>query len=257
MASGRSTIALTRPAAGKRRRTIASAQTTPKIAFSGTAITAMISVSLNACTVLGSLSVFQSVPAPLSNARTQTIVSGPSRTASRYPSARNRRTYLRTLVPRCEEAQAADREQQREGDEEHHHGDGGRARLVAALDVQEDEHGGDLGLERRVARDQHERADLTDRARERDRDAGQDAGEDVRQHDAPEHAELTCAERTRRLLRFDIELEQHGLHPAHDDRQRYEQQREDDRLPRQRHVDPDGRPRPVEREQRQAGDDRR
>jgi len=43
----------------------------------------MISVSLNACTVFGSLSVFQSVPVPLSNARTKTIDSGPSSTANR------------------------------------------------------------------------------------------------------------------------------------------------------------------------------
>ena len=46
-------------------------------------IAAMISVSLNACTVFGLLSVSHSVPAPLSNARTKTIASGPSSTSTR------------------------------------------------------------------------------------------------------------------------------------------------------------------------------
>ena len=62
------------------------------------------------------------------------------------------------------------------------------AGLVAALDVVEDEDRRDLGLERQVPGDEHERADLADRARERERDAGEDPGEDVRQDDAAEDA---------------------------------------------------------------------
>ena len=38
-----------------------------------------------------------------------------------------------------------------------------------------------------VAGDEDERADLADRARERQCDAREDPGQDVRQHDAPEH----------------------------------------------------------------------
>ena len=65
------------------------------------------------------------------------------------------------------------------------------------------------------------------------------------------------AERARGLLGLVVELEQHGLHRAHDERQRHEEQREDDRGARERDVDADGRLRAVEREQRQARDDRR
>ena len=54
-----------------------------------------------------------------------------------------------------------------------------------------------------------------------------------------------------------VELEEHRLHGAHDERERDEEEREDDRRARERDVDPDGRRRPVEREERQAGDDRR
>ena len=54
-----------------------------------------------------------------------------------------------------------------------------------------------------------------------------------------------------------VELEQHGLHRADDERQRDEQQREDDGGARAGDVDPDRRARPVERDQRQPGDDRR
>ena len=40
-----------------------------------------------------------------------------------------------------------------------------------------------------------------------------------------------CAERVRRLLELGIELLQHGLDRPHDERQRHEHQREDDRGP--------------------------
>ena len=68
---------------------------------------------------------------------------------------------------------------------------------------------------------------------------------------------LGRAERARRLLHLAIELREHGLHGAHDERERDEHQREHDRRPRERDVDPDRRLRAVEREQREPGDDRR
>ena len=55
----------------------------PKTVFSGTAIAVMISVSLNACTVFGSVSDSQRCPAPRSNERQKTIESGASSTTSR------------------------------------------------------------------------------------------------------------------------------------------------------------------------------
>ena len=65
------------------------------------------------------------------------------------------------------------------------------------------------------------------------------------------------AERRRGLLHLAVELDQHRLHRAHDERQRHEQQREQDRPARVRDVDADRAVRAVEREQREAGDDRR
>ena len=95
---------------------------------------------------------------------------------------------------------AADREQHRERDREQHDRDGRAPVPVAALDLVEDEDRRDLGLVRQVARDDHERADLADRARERERDAREDPREDVRQHDPAEDRQLARAERARRLL---------------------------------------------------------
>ena len=49
------------------------------------------------------------------------------------------------------------------------------APVVLSLSIWfEDEDRGDLGLVREVARDQHERAELADRAREGESDAGED-----------------------------------------------------------------------------------
>ena len=60
--------------------------------------------------------------------------------------------------------------------------------------------------------------------------------------------ELGGAERAGRLLHLRVELLQHGLHRADDERQRDEQQREHDRRPRVGDVDADRRARPVEGE---------
>ena len=77
-------------------------------------------------------------------------------------------------------------------------------------------------------------------------------GQDVRQDDPAERRELARAERARRLLHLAVELDQHRLHRPHDERQRHEQQREEDRRAGEGEVDADRRVRPVEREQQQA-----
>ena len=78
----------------------------PKTVFSGTAIAVMISVSLNACTVFGSVSESQRCPAPWSNARQKTIESGAEQHDQQVAERRrSAATYLRTLVPRREEAE--------------------------------------------------------------------------------------------------------------------------------------------------------
>ena len=68
---------------GKRRRTIASATTIPKMVLSGTAIAASSSVTLNACPVSWSVSAVQALPAPSAYTRQKSIESGPSSTTSR------------------------------------------------------------------------------------------------------------------------------------------------------------------------------
>ena len=74
-------------------------------------------------------------------------------------------------------AHMLDPEEDHERDHEQDHRDRGGAGRVAALDLAEDEDRGDLGLEGDVARDQDQRAELADRARERERAI---AGEDRR-----------------------------------------------------------------------------
>ena len=98
----------------------------------------------------------------------------------------------------------------------------------------------DLGLERQVARDQHQRAELADRAGEAERDArrgspGSRFGRMIRR----KIVKLAGAERRGRLLHLAVELDQHRLHRAHDERQRHEQQRQHDADARVGDVDAD------------------
>ena len=55
------------------------------------------------------------------------------------------------------------------------------------------------------------------------------AGPEVRQHDPAEGRPAARAERRGRLLHVAVELDQHRLDRAHDERQRHEQQRQRDR----------------------------
>ena len=59
------------------------------------------------------------------------------------------------------------------------------------------------------------------------------------------------------LLHLAVELHQHRLDRAHDERQRHEQQREQRRRCACRRRDAERARGPVERQQREAGDDRR
>ena len=93
-----------------------------------------------------------------------------------------------------------------------------RADGVVVLDARQDAHRGDLGLEREVARQQHERAVLADPSGERERRAGGDGRDQARQHDPAEGRERRRPERAGRLLDLAVELGQHRLHGAHDER---------------------------------------
>ena len=79
----------------------------------------------------------------------------------------------------------------------------------------------------------------------------------VRQHDPAEGRERARAERGGGLLHLPVELEQHGLDGAHDERERHEEQREADRDLREGDVDAERALRAVAGDQRQPGDDRR
>ena len=68
-ARGRSMKALRSPLPRKRRRTMASAQRMPNTVFSGTAMAAAISVTRNACSVLGSDNACQTGSSPCWNVR--------------------------------------------------------------------------------------------------------------------------------------------------------------------------------------------
>ena len=83
------------------------------------------------------------------------------------------------------------------------------------------------------------------------------AGHERRQDHAPERHEGRGPERRGRLLGLAVELAQHGLHAAHDERQRHERERDDDGRARVGDVDADRAALSVERDQREAGDDRR
>ena len=145
-------------------------------------------------------------------------------------------------------AQNADREQYAEGDAENHNRGRGRSARIAAFDPSEDVQRDDFRLERDVPRDEDERPELADRARERERDARQDRRQDARQDDAQEDPGAARTKRRGSFLHLAVQLEQHRLHRSHDERQGHEEQREDDPGALQADVDGDGRPRPVESE---------
>src|SRR4051812_6957263 len=106
--------------------------------------------------------------------------------APRYASARTRspiRARRSTTIggpPRPgEPADAADREEHEQRQREQDDRDRRRRRHGIRLDPPEDEDRRDLGLERQVAGDQDDRAELADRSREAERRAGQDRRHEV------------------------------------------------------------------------------
>src|SRR5215208_7024765 len=134
---------------------------------------------------------------------------GTRRISARYASDAAIRA-LRTLVPRDHAAESADPEQDPEREREQDDGDRGRAGDIAALELPEHEDGGDLRLVRQVPRDQHDRPELADRPRERERDARQDRGRDGRQDDPAEDLPARRTERRGGVLHLAVELVQYG-----------------------------------------------
>src|SRR5947208_13604595 len=83
-----------------------------------------------------------------------------------------------------------------EGSEKEYDAHSRGAVRVAGLDLAADEHGRDLGLERNVAGDQHDRAELTQRAGEGEAGTGQDRRTDRGERDPAKGLETACAQAT-------------------------------------------------------------
>src|SRR5437868_3171574 len=149
-AIGRSTIAFTSPMPGMRCRTIASAQRTPKIVLSGTATSAISSVSFRAWTANGLEIAAQNGCHPCSNARQKISATGATRITARYASEVIRIEYLAIMAGRVA-AERADSKQDTERDREQQHGERRRTWRVAAIEPLEHVQGCDLGLEWEVA----------------------------------------------------------------------------------------------------------
>ena len=149
-------------------------------------------------------------------------------------------------------------QQHGEGDDEQHDGRRGGAGLVAALDPPEDEDRRDLGLVRQVAGDDHERAELADGLgeRERRRRTGSPGGCSGRRSGGTSSASDAPSERAASSISWSSSSST-GCTVRTTNGSVTNSSAERDRRARVGDVDADRRPRPVEREQRQAGDDRR
>src|SRR5829696_8938102 len=128
---------------------------------------------------------------------------------------------------------------------------------VVVLDLAENAHGGNFSLVRDVARDEDDRAELTDGTSEAKTNTGQDGGEQVRQHDQAKGRPVAGAERRRRLLHLPVELLQYRLDRPHDEGERDEEERQDYRDLGVGDVDAKRAAGAVEGDQRQTGHDRR
>src|SRR5205807_5207550 len=151
-------------------RTSTSAQPTPKIVLSGTAIAAISSVSQNALTAAGVLIHPHATPNPCSKVLANTTPSGSSSRTVRYSSATVRNDSVAGRLMRTARPQPADQEQHQQRDHQQHHRERCRRLRRVVLDVGEDDDARDLHL----PRDQHQRAKFPDRARERERRTGHD-----------------------------------------------------------------------------------
>ena len=216
-----------------RRRTSTSAASTPKTVLSGTATATISSVSQNACRASGLVTASQAGAEPVLEGP---VEDEPDRQREQEQRGSRARSVRR---PRRTGGYHAWRRPQRETPrvmpEQHEQSITSRSTTdtaaapahAVALDLAEDEDGRDLGLERQVARDQHHRAELTERARERQRrrrrgSRGTRLGRMMRRKivngAAPSEAAASSASRS--------SSDQHRLHGAHDERQRHEQQRQ-------------------------------
>ena len=227
----------------------------PSTVLMGTAMAVIVKVSQKAGWNAGRAIALSTGSMPPSNARKKTIPTGSASSSPRYSSTMPRTVSRATrdvrALPSTGRAPVAaarrrgghaasewradapadrsnDGQQQQRDDQQHdrHGGRGtraGRPRLVHDVDRR------DLGLERDVARDEHDRAELAHAAREAERAAGQDRRHQVGQDDPAGRRERRGAQRRGGLFHVAVQLQQHRLDRADHERQRHEQQ--GDRMP--------------------------
>src|SRR5947209_4730136 len=130
--NGRSISASTSLRPGTFPRTIASAQPTPKIVLSGTAIAAISSVSHSALIAAGVVIQPQAMPIPCSNVLNSTTPSGSSRISARYSSATVRSDSVAGRLMRTARPQSPDQRQHQQGHQQQHDRErgGGLRRVV-------------------------------------------------------------------------------------------------------------------------------
>src|SRR6266446_4640422 len=239
--NGRSISAVSNVRPGKRKREMLQAAAMPKTRFVTTAIGATVIVRRIAASVSSSaVSVRQYAPKPRPNASTKTSTSGITIRTPTTPSAaatsvmRTQRGSERefvwsgvdTFAPPLEQV---DDDEHGEGDHEEHDGDGGRLRVGELLEPRDDEHGCDLGLERHVARHEHDRAVLAERAREGEGEAGHERRVERRKDDSGDGLEARRAEARGCLLDVRVDTLEHRLERTHDEGEADEYEHEDDR----------------------------
>src|SRR5438093_11175172 len=221
---------------GKRKREMAQSAAMPKIKFVTTAIGATVIVRRIAASVSSSaVRVRQYAPKPRPNASTKTSTSGITIRTPTTPSAAvtsvmrtqrgSEREFVRsgvdTFAPPLEQV---DDDEHGEGDHEEHDGDGRRLRVGKLLEPRDDQHGRDLGLERHVARHEHDGAVLAERAREGEGEAGHERRVERREDDPGDGLESRRAEAGGGLLDVGVDRLEHRLARAHHERETEERQ---------------------------------
>src|SRR5262245_23306008 len=142
-----------------------------------------------------------------------------------------RRTTVFSAMSTAPALEEIDQEERDEGDREDDDRDRGGLRVGELLQPGHHQHGGDLGLERHVARDEHHRAVLPERACEGEREARDQRRRDRRHDDAEEGLQAVRAEARRRLLEVGIQPLEHRLERPDDEREADEDEDEDDPEP--------------------------
>src|SRR5438105_10224184 len=252
----------------KRKFAMAQAAAIPNSAFTGTTMAAVSSVRPMAERASGCKIAWRYRPRPALSAVANTAASGtatnePRRTAAAETSSQ--RTGAGSVTPGCRicgairidspngirlprrRPQAPDApalehvgcEQERERGEEQDERQRGGAGVVVLLEPGDDEEWRDLGAQRQVARDEHDRAVLAERPRDRQREPGEHRGKDGGEDDPPERLQPAGAQHGSRFLEMRLDPGEHRLHRADDERQTDEGHRQPDPDGRVGHLDPE------------------